>query len=102
MYSVTDPEKGKLAKTGYKVLRESAKYSLLEIDLLTGRKNQIRVHLADKGNPVIGDKKYGIKEKGIKRLTLHAYSITFVHPFSKEKMTFTITIPAYFDSLLKE
>ena len=101
MYSVTDPQKGKLAKTGYKVLRESPRYSLLEIDLLTGRKNQIRVHLADKGCPVAGDKKYGVKEKGIKRLTLHAASITIVHPFSKEKMTFSTKVPAYFESLMK-
>ena len=101
MYSVNDPEKGKLAKTGYKVLRESKKYSLLEIDLLTGRKNQIRVHFAEQGCPVVGDKKYGEKEKGIKRLTLHAASITIVHPFTKETMTFTTKVPAYFKTLVK-
>jgi tRNA pseudouridine32 synthase/23S rRNA pseudouridine746 synthase/23S rRNA pseudouridine1911/1915/1917 synthase len=101
MYSVADPKEGKLAKTGYRVLRESPKYSLLEIDLLTGRKNQIRVHLSDKGCPVAGDKEYGVKEKGIKRLTLHAASITIVHPYSKEKMTFTTKVPAYFESLIK-
>jgi 23S rRNA pseudouridine1911/1915/1917 synthase len=93
MYSV--------AKTGYRVLGESPKYSLLEIDLLTGRKNQIRVHLSDKGCPVVGDTKYGVKEKGIRRLTLHAASITIVHPYSKEKMTFTAKVPAYFESLMK-
>jgi len=102
MYSVADSKKGKLAKTGYKVLRESTKYNLLEIDLLTGRKNQIRVHLSDKGCPVVGDKKYGVKEKGIKRLALHAASITIIHPHSKEKMTFTTKIPAYFESLIKD
>ena len=101
MYSGADPQKGKLAKTSYKVLRESSKYSLLEIDLLTGRKNQIRVHLADKGCPVAGDKKYGVKKKGITRLTLHAASLTIVHPFSKEKMTFSTKLPAYFESLMK-
>ena len=100
VYSVNDPEKGKLAKTGYKVLKESNKYSLLEIDLLTGRKNQIRVHLAEQGCPVVGDKKYGEKEKGMKRLTLHAASITLVHPYSKETMTFTTKVPAYFKSLV--
>ena len=63
MYSVADPTKGKLAKTRYRVLKESPRYSLLEIELLTGRKNQIRVHLADKGCPVAGDKKYGVKQK---------------------------------------
>ncbi len=100
MYSVNDPEKGKLAKTGYKVLRESKYYSLLEIDLLTGRKNQIRVHLSENGFPVAGDKKYGEKDKGIKRLTLHAASITILHPDTKEIMTFETTVPAYFKSLI--
>ncbi len=51
MYSVTNSEKGKLSKTKYKVIRESSKYSLLLIDLLTGRKHQIRVHFAEKGHP---------------------------------------------------
>ncbi len=101
MYSSRDHGKGRLARTGYKVLRESARYSLLEIDLLTGRKNQIRVHLADEGCPVAGDTKYGAKKKGIKRLTLHSASLTLVHPHSKEAMTFTTPVPAYFRSLMK-
>jgi len=100
MYSVDDPKKGKLAKTGYRVLRESKKYSLLEIDLLTGRKNQIRVHFSERGCPVAGDKMYGEKEKSIKRLTLHAASITISHPYTKEKMTFETKVPAYFKSLV--
>ena len=100
MYSVDDPKKGKLAKTGYKVLKESKKYSLLEIYLLTGRKNQIRVHFSEKGCPVAGDKMYGEKEKGIKRLTLHAASITILHPYTKENMTFETKVPAYFESLV--
>ncbi len=101
MYSVSDPKKGKLAKTQYKVLKESMNYSLLEIGLLTGRKNQIRVHFAEKGHPVAGDKIYGENEKGIKRLTLHAASITIYHPHTKEKMTFEAKIPVYFESLVK-
>ena len=100
MYSVDDPKKGKLARTGYKVLRESKKYSLLEIDLLTGRKNQIRVHFAEKGCPVAGDKIYGKKEKGIKRLALHAASITILHPHAKDKVTFEAKVPDYFKSLV--
>ena len=102
MYSVDGPEKGKLARTGYKVLRESKKYSLVEIDLLTGRKNQIRVHFSEKGCPVAGDKKYGEKKQGIKRLALHAVSLTILHPYTKEKMTFKAKVPAYFESLVKE
>ena len=100
MYSVDNPEKGKLARTGYKVLKETKQYSLLEIDLLTGRKNQIRVHFSEKGCPVAGDKKYGKKEKVIKRLALHAASLTILHPYTKEKMTFKTKVPAYFESLL--
>jgi RluA family pseudouridine synthase len=102
MYSVKNPEKGKLSKTGFKVLRESKKYSLLEVDLLTGRKNQIRVHFAENGFPVAGDKRYGKNEKGIKRLTLHAASLTIVHPNTKEEMTFETPVPPYFKSLVKE
>jgi tRNA pseudouridine32 synthase/23S rRNA pseudouridine746 synthase/23S rRNA pseudouridine1911/1915/1917 synthase len=102
MYSVNkrNQDKGKLAKTAYKVLKESEKYSLLEVDLLTGRKNQIRVHFAEKGFPVAGDKKYGGKAKNIKRLTLHAVSLTMVHPFTKEEMTFESKVPGYFYSLV--
>jgi RluA family pseudouridine synthase len=100
MYSVNDPKKGKLAKTGYRVLRESRNYSMLEINLLTGRKNQIRVHFSENGCPVAGDKMYGEKEKNIKRLALHAASITILHPSTKEKMTFEAEVPAYFKSLV--
>jgi RluA family pseudouridine synthase len=102
MYSVTNPEKGKFSKTGYKVIRESSKYSLLQVDLLTGRKNQIRVHFSEKGHPVAGDKTYGDKEndRDIKRLTLHAAYMTINHPFTKEKMLFESPVPAYFKSLV--
>ena len=100
MYSVDDPKKGKLSKTGFKVLKESKKYSLLEIDLITGRKNQIRVHFSEKGCPVVGDKMYGNEDKKIKRLTLHAASLTILHPYSKEEMTFETKVPDYFTSLV--
>ena len=102
MYSVDDPKKGKLAKTGYKVLRESKKYSLLEIDLITGKKNQIRVHFSEKGCPVVGDRKYGEKDKGMKRLALHAAAIKIVHPHTKEKLIFKAKIPDHFKSLLRK
>lgn len=89
MYSVSDPEKGKLARTAYKVIKESENRSLLEIELLTGRKNQIRVHLAEKGHPVVGDKKYGKKAPGVKHLLLQAFSLTITHPYSRKEMTFS-------------
>jgi 23S rRNA pseudouridine1911/1915/1917 synthase len=100
MYSVNDPKKGKISKTGYKVLKESKKFSLLEIDLFTGRKNQIRVHLSERGFPVTGDNKYGKKEKGIRRLMLHSSSITILHPSTKEEMTFETKTPDCFISLV--
>ena len=101
VYSVRDPAKGKLARTGYRVLRTSRRYSLLEIDLLTGRKNQIRVQLADQGCPVVGDKKYGEKTKGSRRLALHAAGITLLHPHSRDELTFKTPPPAYFGALLR-
>lgn len=101
VYSVSDPDKGKFSKTGFKVIKESDKYSLLEIYLFTGRKNQIRVHLSDEGHPVVGDKIYGSTDKEIKRLALHAYSLTITHPFTKKEMSFETEIPSYFKTLVK-
>ena len=100
MYSVKDAEKGKFSKTGYKVVKESSKFSLLEIYLFTGRKNQIRIHFSEKGHPVVGDKMYGQIDKGIKRLALHAASLTILHPFTKEKMIFKTELPRYFKTLV--
>jgi len=100
MYSVKDAGKGKFSKTGYKVVKESSKFSLLEIYLFTGRKNQIRIHLSEKGHPVAGDKIYGKIDKGIKRLALHAASLTISHPFTKKKMIFETEPPLYFKTLL--
>ena len=101
MYSINNPEKGKFSKTGYRVIKESDQLSLLEIDLFTGTKNQIRVQFSEAGHPVAGDKMYGVKDKGIKRLALHSASLTLTHPFSKETMVFKTDIPAYFKVLLK-
>jgi 23S rRNA-/tRNA-specific pseudouridylate synthase len=79
MQSVKHPKDGDFARTQYKVVKESKHYSLLEIQLLTGKKNQIRVHLSENGHPIVGDKKYSKDAKG--RLALHALSIRFKHPF---------------------
>jgi tRNA pseudouridine32 synthase/23S rRNA pseudouridine746 synthase/23S rRNA pseudouridine1911/1915/1917 synthase len=94
MQSVKNPKDGDFARTEYKVVKESKHYSLLEILLLTGKKNQIRVHLSEKGHPVVGDKKYRRDARG--RLALHALSIRFRHPFTNEEMTFETKIPDYF------
>lgn len=101
VYSVSNPAKGKYSRTGYSVLRENENFSLIEIDLFTGTKNQIRVHFSEKGHPVAGDKTYGQNEKGIKRLALHSKQLTFIHPFSKREMSFQSDIPGYFLELVR-
>jgi RluA family pseudouridine synthase len=100
VYSTTDATKGKLARTAYKVLKETKQFSLLEVNLLTGRKNQIRVHMADKGHPIVGDRKYGKAQDGYSRLALHSKSISFKHPTSGEQMTFETKMPDYFNKLI--
>jgi 23S rRNA pseudouridine1911/1915/1917 synthase len=97
--SVNDPEKGKLAITSYKVIRESKGFSLLEIDLLTGKKNQIRVHLFEKGHPIVNDDKYSnIRKTAGSRLALHSQFLTFDHPHSGKRLTFEAKPPACFDN----
>lgn len=97
--SVKNPQDGRLARTQYKVIDASKNYSLLEIDLLTGKKNQIRVQFSDIGHPIVGDKKYRANAKG--RLALHAFSIKFKHPFNNQEMTFKTKIPEYFMTYFK-
>jgi 23S rRNA pseudouridine1911/1915/1917 synthase len=100
VYSTTEATKGKLAHTAYRVLKETNRFSLLEIDLLTGRKNQIRVHMADEGHPIVGDRKYGKIKDEYERLALHSKSISFKHPTRGEQMTFEAKVPNYFNKLI--
>ena len=90
---VVDILKGKDARTGYKVLRVANDKSLVQFNLYTGRTHQIRVHMAHLGHPLIGDSLYG--RKGGKRQLLHAYSISFNHPRTKERMTFIAPEPIW-------
>ncbi len=101
VYSTTDKTKGKLSRTAYTVLNEERGMSLLEIDLLTGRKNQIRVHLSEHGNPIVGDEKYGRRKDSHKQMALHAYSLQFTHPATGRPMTFAAGIPGHFRRLMK-
>lgn len=96
VYSTPDTRKGKLARTRYRTLKPMGKRTLLEISPLTGRKNQIRVHLADRGWPVVGDGKYGLGSKGSVRHALHAKKLAFTHPHSGERMTFEAPLPPAF------
>ncbi len=99
--STTDTEKGKLAQTEYTVVFETAFFSVLKINLLTGKKNQIRVHLSEFGHPIVGDEKYG-KDKNTKHknLMLHAFSISLLHPFKKDTLRIQATVPDYFYKLV--
>lgn len=101
MYSSARPGAGLEAITHYKVLMDSSRYSLLEIRLETGRKNQIRVHMQDMGHSIIGDKKYGAKTNPIGRLGLHASILAFRHPVTNEMMRFETEVPKKFSRLLK-
>lgn len=100
VYSTPDPALGKLSHTEYTVLKENRGFSLLEIHLLTGRKHQIRVHLSEKGHPVVGDKKYGRKNDAYGTLALHARTLSFTHPVSGKRMTFETGIPEFFTRLI--
>jgi len=100
VYSTPDPAAGKLSHTEYTVLKEAKGLSLLEIRLLTGRKHQIRVHLSERGHPIVGDKKYGKASDGHPTLALHARSLSFTHPVSGRRLTFATGIPDFFTRLV--
>ncbi|MFN8343778.1 MAG: RluA family pseudouridine synthase [Spirosomataceae bacterium] len=99
VYSSQHPGQGQKAITHYETIRVSKQWSLLKVNLETGRKNQIRVHLQDLGHPIAGDKKYGARFNPIGRLGLHAWILGFVHPITKEKLRFETKIPPKFLSL---
>ena len=92
VYSVKD-RSGKLAVTEYKVLKERKNISLLDINLKTGRKNQIRVHMKENKTPILGDLKYGEKSKLINRLALHAYKLELINPVTKKLLIFEASMP---------
>ena len=99
VYSTKDSTKGKLAQTVYAVLKEQKDLSLLEVVLLTGRKNQIRVHLAGIGHPIAGDTKYGRGDDRLPRMALHARFLSFTHPFNGKKLSFESEVPELFTRL---
>lgn len=101
VYSTDNPEEGKLAVTRFTTIAEGKGYALLEVELDTGRKNQIRVHLSENGHPISGDRRYGAETSPIHRLALHARTLRFVHPTTRKEMNFTTPIPASFLSMVK-
>lgn len=95
-YSSPTDNGGKFAQTYYETLMTYRGYSLVELTLQTGRKNQIRVHMADLGHPVVGDVKYGNGDNSLGRLCLHAYKLCFHHPLKDKDMEFETPFPSVF------
>lgn len=110
VYSSPVDDGGDIAITNYKVLKTSKRdatainqpYSLVELHLETGRTNQIRVHLASRGCPVVGDRKYGHGNESspIDRLCLHAKVLEFIHPVTEKKVRFESPVPKEFNKLV--
>ncbi len=96
------PGKGaKEAITSYQVVKTGGGYALLDINIETGRKNQIRVHMKELGHPVAGDKQYGARTNPIGRLCLHANELSFTHPVTGEQITFKAKMPRDFNRVLR-
>ncbi len=93
VYSTDDPDAGgQLAVTRYRVVADRGGYTLMEVELDTGRKNQIRVHMKDIGHPIAGDRKYGARTSPLHRLALHAATLRFVHPVTRKEMNFSAPV----------
>ena len=102
VFETKNKNKGKLAITKYKVIDSNTKFSLLKINIKTGKKNQIRVQLSSIGNPIIGDKKYNSKTNPIKRLGLHANKLVLINPITNKKMNFETDVPNEFIKVIKK
>ena len=102
MASVDRHPDAKPAVTHYRTIEETKRYSMLEITLETGRKNQIRAHLSEARHPVVGDRLYGSEINPLKRLGLHAKLLGFEHPTTGKRMTFTAPVPKVFTDLFRK
>ncbi|MBR2024005.1 MAG: RluA family pseudouridine synthase [Clostridia bacterium] len=98
---VTQDRTAQKAVTQYKVIKENAQYSLLRVQIETGKKNQIRVQLKSIGHGIVGDEKYGEKKGPLGRLGLHASKLSFIHPFTKAEITLSAGVPASFRTLFQ-
>lgn len=96
VFSSATDNGGKQAVTHYKKIQGNADYTLLEVQLETGRKNQIRVHMEELGHPVAGDRKYGARTNPMKRLGLHATTLALLHPRTGELVRFQAPLPKGF------
>ena len=100
MYVSNSKNDAKKCITKYVVIKSNALYSLLDIEIETGRKNQIRVQLGHRGHHVIGDDKYGEPADPLKRLGLHSYELSFIHPVTKKAMKFIAPMPKEFKDFM--
>lgn len=100
MHSTPNEAEGQKAETHYRVISRSHGYSLVEVKLDTGRKNQIRAHMTEMGHPIAGDKKYGARTNPAGRLCLHAHILTFVHPKTRQTLKFESPIPRSFSRIM--
>lgn len=100
-YSSNLKNDGKLAITKYKPIKSNKQYTLMDIEILTGRKNQIRVHMKDINHSIVGDKKYGSSKNPIRRMCLHATYLSFKHPKTNKLIEIKCTYPKIFDELVK-
>ena len=96
VYSLPNAQAGKKAITHYKKIGGNSRYSLLQINLDTGRKHQIRVHMQEMGHSIVGDKKYGAHSNPIRRLALHAQVLSFTHPITGQAHCFQSPTPESF------
>lgn len=87
---------GKRAITNYRPIKSNNKYTMLDVWIETGRKNQIRVHMSEMNHPIVGDKKYYSKDNSLKRLALHHYEISFIDPITNKLLKFTSEVPNEF------
>ena len=99
---VTNNKKDKLAITNYEVVNSDKKYSLLKVEIKTGRRNQIRVQLANINHPIVGDKKYKAKTNPFNRLMLHAISVELKYPKNNKIYTFEAKIPTIFNKFMQK
>ncbi|MBR5935640.1 MAG: RluA family pseudouridine synthase [Bacteroidaceae bacterium] len=99
VHSTNDETVGRLAITHYKVVQTRGRYALIDVEIFTGKKNQIRVHMSEMGCPIAGDIKYGAETNPVRRLMLHNYRLSFIHPITGEMMRFTLSTPSVFRKL---
>jgi 23S rRNA pseudouridine1911/1915/1917 synthase len=99
VHSTRETANAKFSITNYKSVKQEGKNTLLDISTETGRKNQIRVHLSDIGCPIVGDRKYGASDEFVRRVRLHAYSLSFPHPVTGKRIIVNSRLPKGFLSV---